>query len=549
MTTTEELLESQHALANTAANRNSNTGSIVSPEAEAGVASSSTIMQVPQIPPASSAAAIRTIGTGTSRKDEAHINIASALCDAPLEEQDASATEEASGDMDAASEFEGTCASASELLVLEGTTDTSGPMWKLAGQVPLPVRSRMATVAEQEGGAGAAATMSIRKKQQPINSLLAKTMKTHKRRVTEEIEYSGGAANTNHHTTGGDIEDGSSVLGPHTASTSTLAMEHGATPTVVPSGQEALVANLAKKRTRVVPLLLGGLVGLLGGFFANVYTQTSCHFATVSINVGEYQSPFKFHYGMWKYTPIDSVFAGYSYCTYYSNASSSADIPALPRLLNALGLVAGFLALGVLWTYLILGVTRKWAWQMATGLFGLASVTNFMTYFFFVGQVCRSNECHFGPSAYVVLVSTSVWALLAYIAHENTPLSILFDSLAEETANHNNSRNRPSSSSSAPGEQGLLTDRDIHRRAKSVLNWLPLKGVQKNVPSLSTFSKRQGQSAYLHYGGNNSGSQSNSGSGSASASDTQAKTNLSSGGAVPAQEQQPYKPPDISEIV
>jgi len=310
--------------------------------------------------------------------------------------------------------------------------DDVGPMWKLAMEQPLPKESAATRFGIKDAPEGERPIISRKKPEDCKSSLFAKT----RARAAVEVPYGS----------------------PVKASTNTKNSD---------AYKEELLNSLSSKRTRVVPLLLGGVMGLFGGFFGSIYTQTSCHFATVKIEVGEYNSPFKFHYGMWKYTPIDSVFAGYSYCAYYKE--NSTDIPQIPRLINLTGLVFGFIGLSILWTYLAVGVARKWSWRVAVAFLSIAAACNFMTLFFFAGEVCRTNVCTMGPSSYTVLLSTFSWALLAYLVHQNTPLSIVFDELKATEA---------------------ISNKDIHRRAKSFLNLLPLRGVQKDVPSLSTFAKR-----------------------------------------------------------
>ncbi|MGV2388345.1 MAG UNVERIFIED_CONTAM: hypothetical protein LVR29_08550 [Microcystis novacekii LVE1205-3] len=119
---------------------------------------------------------------------------------------------------------------------------------------------------------------------------------------------------------------------------------------------DAMVMNatLAHKRVKVVQLLFFGLLGILLAFLGSFYVQSTCHFANSTVAVGASQEIFVLHYGLWKYTPIDSVFQGYSYCANYDDEYTN-DTPVIPRIAGVGGIVSGTYALFVLWFYLITG--------------------------------------------------------------------------------------------------------------------------------------------------------------------------------------------------
>ena len=157
-------------------------------------------------------------------------------------------------------------------------------------------------------------------------------------------------------------------------------------------GSFILSTALAKKRVRVVQLLLIGLVGLLLGLLGNFFVTTSCHFATVHIWVGQNEKTFEFHFGLWKYSTIESVFQGYPYCYKYDQNYSN-EAPIVARIANTVALVAGLIAMSVLWLYLIFGSTDQRRWKWAVRISAFAGVVQLCTLFFFLGNVSQEYTC------------------------------------------------------------------------------------------------------------------------------------------------------------
>ena len=178
--------------------------------------------------------------------------------------------------------------------------------------------------------------------------------------------------------------------------------------------------RVAKKRVRVVQLLIIGLVGLLLAWLGNFLTGTACSFAAVDITAGQNGQVFALHFGLWKYSPPDSAFSGYSYCIPYSRhdddgsrggggSSSSSqpyadDAPIVPRITNLLALCAGTYSLVVLWLYLITGRFRSTSWRRAVFMAVTAFALQLCTLTFFAGRLCQENDCRLGPAS--MLVST-----------------------------------------------------------------------------------------------------------------------------------------------
>jgi hypothetical protein len=213
-----------------------------------------------------------------------------------------------------------------------------------------------------------------------------------------------------------------------------------------------LSSALAKKRVRVVQLLLIGLIGLLLGLLGNFFVSTSCHFATVNIGVGQHSGgdgTFEFHFGLWKYSPIDSVFQGYSYCFRYDE-NYATEAPVLPRACNIAALIAGLIAISILWLYLIFGTTtpRRWKWAVRFAI--IAAILQAATVFLFfvsIGRdtistslattICHEYSCDLGPGAYLAILTSVVWLVLACEMQYHMPVAQYADGAlkAEEPQN------------------------------------------------------------------------------------------------------------------
>ena len=181
-------------------------------------------------------------------------------------------------------------------------------------------------------------------------------------------------------------------------------------------------ATLAHKRVKVVQLLFFGLIGLLVGFLGSFYVQSSCHFINANVVVGANAEVFVLHYGIWKYTPIDSAFQGYPYCTEYDDEYTT-DAPLIPRIAGFASMVTGLYAMSTLWFYLIFGRASYKYWSWAVGMAFLACVCQGLTFLFFSDDVCQRNTCYLGPGGYVGIASTFAWFLIAFEMYYNMPIS------------------------------------------------------------------------------------------------------------------------------
>ena len=185
-----------------------------------------------------------------------------------------------------------------------------------------------------------------------------------------------------------------------------------------------LNATFAHKRVKVVHLLFFGLLGILVGFLGSFYIQSTCHFINADVVVGANAEVFELHYGLWKYTPIDSAFQGYTYCTEYDDEYTS-DAPLISRIAGVSSLVAGLYALMILWFYLIFGRASYKVWSWAIGLAAVACVSQGLTYLILIGDVCQRNVCSLGPGGYVGIASTVAWFLLSFEMYYNMPISAM----------------------------------------------------------------------------------------------------------------------------
>ena len=184
-----------------------------------------------------------------------------------------------------------------------------------------------------------------------------------------------------------------------------------------------LTISISSKRHSPIIVIISqtGLLGIAFGFLGSFYVQSSCHFVTANVSVGDSGQRFDLYYGMWKYTPMGSVFQGYSYCYKYDDQFTD-DTPIYARIVGLLALLTGALSLAILWVYLVLGRATQEYWTMAIYFSVAAGIFQALTLLFFVSSVCERNQCTIGPGAAVSIVSTITWFLLAFELHYNTPI-------------------------------------------------------------------------------------------------------------------------------
>lgn len=187
-------------------------------------------------------------------------------------------------------------------------------------------------------------------------------------------------------------------------------------------------AALARKRVRVVQLLTVGLAAFLIAFLGGFWVQSSCYFVSAVVQVGQNAEIFHLRFGLWKYSPIDSAFQGYTYCSQYDG--NTADAPWFGRSASLIALIGGAYAICVLWVYLVLGRCRQHLWKAAVISAAVSGALQLSTLSIFAGAVCRQGECTLGPAGVLSIVASCVYFILAFEMHYNTPLLVLSDGLS-----------------------------------------------------------------------------------------------------------------------
>lgn len=174
--------------------------------------------------------------------------------------------------------------------------------------------------------------------------------------------------------------------------------------------------SLAQKRVRVVQLMVVGIVGILFGGLGNFFVSNSCHF--LSIPASSNSNDFILHFGIWKYSPVESSASGYPYCIQYGDPYPE---PVASRLTNCLALACAVLSMIILWWYLIVGVPISWS----TGVASAAAAGGFqiLTPIFFIqSRLCRSfDKCAAGPSVILSCFIGVLWLIVAAELHYNRP--------------------------------------------------------------------------------------------------------------------------------
>ncbi|KAG7367924.1 hypothetical protein IV203_030667 [Nitzschia inconspicua] len=236
---------------------------------------------------------------------------------------------------------------------------------------------------------------------------------------------------------------------------------------------------LARKRVRVVQLLGAGLVTFLISFMGGFWIQSSCHFVSTQVEVGENGEEFSLHFGLWKYTPVDSVFQGYSYCSQYDDEFVN-DGPWFGRLTSNLALIGGAFSLLVLWIYLVFGRCIHKLWKGAVITAGLSGVLQLLSLSIFAGPVCAGG-CRLGPGGYVSILAGCFYLFLAHEMHYNAPLVTVVDGLL-------------AASPSSEQPQNLMADlemKDFKHGAKAYVRRLTL-GEANPYPTLNQVHRGNG---------------------------------------------------------
>ncbi|KAL3917063.1 MAG: hypothetical protein SGILL_004887 [Bacillariaceae sp.] len=183
----------------------------------------------------------------------------------------------------------------------------------------------------------------------------------------------------------------------------------------------------ARKRVRVVQLLGAGLLAFLVSFLGGFWLQSSCYFVSTTVSAGENEADFYLRFGLWKYSPVDSAFDGYSYCSPYDD-DYAGEAPWVSRFTSNLALIGGAFSLLVLWIYLVFGRCNHLIWKGAVVSAGLSGILQLITLSIFAGPICKSG-CSVGPGALVSIFAGCIYLFLAYEMHYNAPQPTMSDGL------------------------------------------------------------------------------------------------------------------------
>jgi len=238
-----------------------------------------------------------------------------------------------------------------------------------------------------------------------------------------------------------------------------------------------LTPQMARKRTKVFQLFVIGLAVLIFGFFCSVYALTSCNFTSTDVEFGDDDGEYdllNLHYGLFKYSPLDSAYDGYPFCVSYFE-HEFGEPPAIARFSGCISVLFGSIALSVLWYYLITCVTHYLAWEIASILFILAAICQGLTFSFFKSEICSDEDhaCVLGPGAIASLLATIMWFVGACEMHLNIPLQAM--------------RQQAQSRASK-----LLNMELKHSKETSFWDRLPFGGKdnKNEPPSLSAYAKK-----------------------------------------------------------
>lgn len=164
------------------------------------------------------------------------------------------------------------------------------------------------------------------------------------------------------------------------------------------------------------------LFGIQAGFLPSLYAQLTCHFITGEATVGENDVEFGLHFGLREFTPVDSVFRGYSYCQSYSGRSYNP--PAVPRYAAVAATALGAVPLAVIGVYLGSAATHEVVWVGSMWMLFLAFVCQVGTWSIFLLDLCQGEDiaCSMGPGAWTSGISSVAWFVLSMEMKVNSPL-------------------------------------------------------------------------------------------------------------------------------
>jgi hypothetical protein len=236
----------------------------------------------------------------------------------------------------------------------------------------------------------------------------------------------------------------------------------------------------ARKRVRVVQLLGAGLLTFLVSLMGGFWLQSSCHFVSTTVVAGENEAEFTLRFGLWKYTPIDSVFEGYTYCSPYDD-DYAIEAPWVGRFTSNLAFIGGAFSLIVLWVYLVFGRCNHLFWKGAVVSAGLSGILQLITLSILAGPIC-SNGCSLGPGGLVSILAGCIYIFLAYEMYYNAPVAAVTDGLLTTS---------PGGDDQPRNLVASLEMKDIKRGAKAYVRRLTI-GEDNPYPTLHQVQRSNG---------------------------------------------------------
>ena len=170
--------------------------------------------------------------------------------------------------------------------------------------------------------------------------------------------------------------------------------------------------HTALRHRRMVELLVVGCLATLFGWMGNLFIAESCYFASAPTEIGAYNAEFEMRFGIWKYSPPDSILGGYTYCKSYGDYHAE-ESPIAARIFQVASLAAGSFSLAVLWYFLATGFSSPLYWTAAIFVSVVAAVFQVLTLVFYWGALCHNMSCQWGLSSSIVPVASFAWILLA----------------------------------------------------------------------------------------------------------------------------------------
>ena len=172
-------------------------------------------------------------------------------------------------------------------------------------------------------------------------------------------------------------------------------------------------------------LIAIGVLGLVFGLLASTFTEVTCNFASIEKNIGYSGSTSYMHFGLTKFSSMDSVFTGNKFCVPYHNNYYDMNKPSFARHAGELAILSGLCAMLILWHYIFTKHTTETRWKIGIYASALASLFQICTYQFFLSEVCRDQTCLIGVGSIISGIATASFALVAFGMIHNSPVRCL----------------------------------------------------------------------------------------------------------------------------